>query len=112
TWEQVSRPAIRLAEEGFIVTETLEGIILDTYETLLKDPELSSIYLKDGLPPMAGERLRNPNLAKTLRILAEQGPRAFYEGELAEKIVAAVRAGGGLLSLEDMKNYTAIEREP
>lgn len=112
TWEQVSRPAIRLAEEGFVVTETLEGVILDSYTTLLEDPELSSVYLKDGLPPMAGDVLRNENLAYTLRVLAEQGPRAFYEGEIAERIVAAVRAGGGLLSLEDMKSYTAIEREP
>jgi len=112
TWAEVSQPAIRLAENGFRVTETLEGVILDSYEALLGDPELSAIFLENGLPPMAGDVLKNENLARTLRHLAEHGPRAFYEGELAEKIVAAVRAGGGLLSLADMKNYTAIEREP
>lgn len=112
TWEQVSRPAIRLAEEGFVVTETLEGVILDSYDKLLADPELADVYLNFGLPPMAGEVLRNENLAYTMRVMAEQGPRAFYEGEIAERIVEAVRAGGGLLSMEDMASYTAIEREP
>lgn len=112
TWEQVSRPAIRLAEEGFVVTETLEGVILDSYEKLLADPELSAVYLQDGLPPMAGDVMRNEGLAYTLRVMAEQGPRAFYEGEIAERIVEAVQAGGGLITMEDMAAYTAIEREP
>lgn len=112
TWEQVSRPAIRLAEEGFVVTETLEGVILDSYEKLLADPELAAMYLDGGLPPMTGDILRNPNMAYTLRVMAEEGPRAFYEGSLAGTIAAAVQAGGGLLTREDMAAYTAIEREP
>lgn len=112
TWEQVSQPAIRLAEEGFVVTPTLEMVILDHYPKLLADPELSALFLNDLLPPMAGDVLRNQPLAHALRVMAEQGPRAFYEGELAERIVAAVQAGGGLLTLEDMANYTALEREP
>src|SRR5690625_319696 len=112
TWEQVSRPAIRLAEEGFVVTPTLEEVILDSYEKLLSDPELSDVFLVDFLPPTTGDVLRNPNMAYTLRVMAEQGPQAFYEGVLAERIAEAVQAGGGLVTKEDMAAYTAIEREP
>lgn len=112
TWEQVSQPAIQLAEHGFPVTPTLEEILFDSYEKLFADPELGAMYLDDGLPPQVGDVIKNPNMAYTLRLMAEEGPEAFYKGEIAERIADAVQAGGGFITVEDMANYKAIEREP
>lgn len=109
---EVLEPAIRLAEEGFPVSSTLAGAIADNYEAILADPELASIYLIDGFPPMEGDLLKNPNLARTMRILAEQGPDAFYRGEIARQTAAAMEANGGLITTFDLADYRAFEREP
>lgn len=109
---EVLEPAIRLAEEGFPVSDTLAASISDSYEAILADPELSSIYLVDGFPPMEGDILRNPNLANTMRILAEKGQDAFYRGEIARAIAAAMEENGGLITTLDLANYRAFEREP
>src|SRR5690606_40524512 len=76
------------------------------------DLELASIYLIDGFPPMEGDLLKNPNLARTMRILAEQGPDAFYRGEIARQMAAAMEANGGLITTFDLADYRAFEREP
>ncbi|BAS26292.1 gamma-glutamyltransferase [Limnochorda pilosa] len=109
---EVLEPAIRLAEEGFPVSETLAASISDSYEAILADPELASIYLVDGFPPMAGDILRNPNLARTMRILAGKGQDAFYRGEIAKAIAAAMEENGGLITTLDLADYRAFEREP
>lgn len=107
---EVLQPAIRLAREGFRVSETLAQVIADNFEAIRKDPELSSIYLVNGLPPEPGDVLTNPKLARTMEILAERGPDEFYRGELAAKIVAASQDGGGILTAEDLAAYEAFER--
>lgn len=109
---EVMAPAIRLAEEGFAIGEGLAQQINDSYEKILGDPALSAVFLDDMLPPETGYVLKNPDLAKSLRLIAEQGPDVFYKGELAQKIVDAVQAGGGYLSMEDMAAYRAIPRWP
>lgn len=113
-WPQLFMPAISLAEEGFEISPRLAGLIaadsfLDRY------PETRSYFLMpDGTPKQEGTLLRNPAYADTLRQVAEDGAKVFYEGPIAADIVAAVQGAEdnpGLLSLEDMAAYEAKERE-
>lgn len=112
TLAEVLAPSIKLAEEGFVVTETLAGIINDNYQKILEDPAMIDVYLDDMLPPEPGFVLKNPDLARTMRLIAEQGPDVFYKGEIAKMIVDGVQANGGYLSMEDMAEYKAILRWP
>lgn len=112
TLEQVLLPSIRLAEIGFPVAESVLGAINSNYEKILANPAMSEVYLDEMLPPETGFILKNPDLARTLRILADQGPDAFYTGEIAEMIVADVQANGGYITMEDLANYQAIQRWP
>ncbi|WP_304158949.1 MULTISPECIES: gamma-glutamyltransferase [Fusobacterium] len=108
----VMAPAIKHAGEGIIVSKNLEGIIQDNYEKLVKFDAASAVYLKDGLPYEAGDRLVNKDLAATLTKISKEGKKAFYEGEIAKKIADEVQKQGGLMTVEDLKNYTIEEREP
>ncbi|MCB8564997.1 gamma-glutamyltransferase [Fusobacterium ulcerans] len=108
----VMAPAIKHAGEGIIVSKNLEGIIQDNYEKLVKFDAASEVYLKDGLPYEAGDRLVNKDLAATLTKISKEGKKAFYEGEIAKKIADEVQKQGGLMTIEDLKNYTIEEREP
>lgn len=108
----VMAPAIKHAGEGIIVSKNLEGIIQDNYEKLVKFDAASEVYLKDGLPYEAGDRLVNKDLAATLTKILKKGKKAFYEGEIAKKIADEVQKQGGLMTVEDLKNYTIEEREP
>lgn len=108
----VMAPAIKHAGEGIIVSKNLEGIIQDNYEKLVKFDAASEVYLKDGLPYEAGDRLVNKDLAATLTKILKEGKKAFYEGEIAKKIADEVQKQGGLMTVEDLKNYTIEEREP
>ncbi|MCB1812747.1 MAG: gamma-glutamyltransferase, partial [Candidatus Competibacteraceae bacterium] len=76
-------------------------------------PESMKIFFKDnGESYQPGETLIQADLANSLKLIAEQGPKAFYEGEIAQKITADMEANGGLITLEDMKNYRPVVREP
>lgn len=108
----VMAPAIKHAGKGIIVSKNLEGIIQDNYEKLVKFDAASEVYLKDGLPYEAGDRLVNKDLAATLTKISKEGKKAFYEGEIAKKIADEVQKQGGLMTVEDLKNYTIEEREP
>lgn len=108
----VMAPAIKHAGEGIVVSKNLEGIIQDNYEKLVKFDAASEVYLKDGLPYEAGDRLVNKDLAATLTKISKEGKKAFYEGEIAKKIADEVQKQGGLMTVEDLKNYTIEEREP
>lgn len=108
----VMAPAIKHAGEGIIVSKNLEGIIQDNYEKLVKFDAASEVYLKDGLPYESGDRLVNKDLAATLTKISKEGKKAFYEGEIAKKIADEVQKQGGLMTVEDLKNYTIEEREP
>lgn len=108
----VMAPAIKHAGEGIIVSKNLEGIIQDNYEKLVKFDAASEVYLKDGLPYEAGDKLVNKDLAATLTKISKEGKKAFYEGEIAKKIADEVQKQGGLMTVEDLKNYTIEEREP
>jgi len=112
-WRDLVEPAIRLARDGFPVSQHLAGRIADQAEALAKDPELRSIYLDStGAPWTAGAVLQSPHLAETLEHVAAGGPRAFYEGDVADAIVATVRAGGGAMTAQDLADYRPVWRSP
>lgn len=110
--QQIMQPAIDLAENGFVVTQTLHELILNNLDRINASPATSAIYTDYGLPLETGDIIRNPDLANTLRAIARDGASAFYTGPIAEKIVAAVQEVGGILTLEDLANYTPVVRRP
>ncbi len=101
----VMAPAIRLAEEGFIVTPLLAEDIGQHAAQLAAYGDGARIYLKDGRAPKPGDVLTNPDLAKTLRAIADGGRDAFYQGEVAESILERVRKDGGRMTAEDLKGF-------
>ncbi|MFN4281533.1 MAG: gamma-glutamyltransferase [Alphaproteobacteria bacterium] len=115
-WPRLFARAIQLAEDGFIVSPRLAGAIADDRQRLTRHAATRGYFLKaDGAPLQAGERLRNPAFAETLRLIAEGGAAAFYEGDIAKDIVAAVQGASGnpgLLTLADLAAYQVIERAP
>ena len=107
TLAEVLEPAIRLAEEGVVVDGVLATSIADGYNTMLQYPDLAAIWLDNGLIPETGTIIRQPDLAKTLRLIAEHGSDVFYKGEIAEAIE---RATNGWLDRESLAAYEAYER--
>jgi gamma-glutamyltranspeptidase / glutathione hydrolase len=111
TLAQLIAPAIRLAREGFPVDDELADTLPRAQPRLVRWPASAKIFLKaDGVALGRGDRLVQNDLAASLEAIANDGPRAFYEGPLAEKIVAGVRANGGIMTRDDLKNYRAIVR--
>ncbi|MFC0322501.1 gamma-glutamyltransferase [Gallibacterium melopsittaci] len=110
--EKVIEPAIKLAENGFIISDTLGNTLAVEKDNLGKWESTKAIFFKDGVPLASGDRLIQKDLAHSLRLIAKQGSKAFYEGEIAEKIVKEMEKHGGLISLEDMKSYQVAERKP
>ncbi|MDG2938607.1 gamma-glutamyltransferase [Bisgaard Taxon 10/6] len=110
--KKVLAPAIKLAEEGIPVSLTLAKTLQTEKDTLGKWESSKKIFFKNGEPLAAGELLVQKDLAKSLKQIAQQGAEAFYRGDIAAKIVAEMEKHGGLISLEDMKNYQAVERQP
>ncbi|HEY0301236.1 MAG TPA: gamma-glutamyltransferase [Rhizomicrobium sp.] len=104
-------PAIRLAQQGFAVEDDLADSMPVSASRLARFPSTASILLKDGGKPLeAGDRLIQADLADTLKSIAARGPRAFYEGAVAGNIADAVQKAGGIMTIEDLANYRAIER--
>ena len=104
-------PAIRLASQGFPVEDDIANSLPRARDRLARWPSSSGILLKNGGDPLqAGDRLIQFDLADTLQAIAQDGPAAFYQGRIAGEIVAAVRAAGGIMTADDLKNYRAIER--
>lgn len=110
--KQVMQPAIDLAEKGIPVTVNLAQIIKDEFDKISKYEATSSIYLKDGLPYEVGDTIANPDLANTLKLIQKGGKDAFYKGELAKKIALEVQKQGGIITVDDLKNYKVEIREP
>jgi len=105
-------PAIRLAREGFPVDERYRRLARFRLEALRRHPEAAQIFLHEGEVPPPGFVLRQPDLARSLEIIARRGAAGFYQGPLARRLVEGVRAAGGIWTLEDLAAYRAIEREP
>jgi gamma-glutamyltranspeptidase/glutathione hydrolase len=112
---EVMAPAIRLAEEGYAVG-LLRARLLEQVrqmEAAKRFPDTAAIQLPPNGAPVDPEwRLVQKDLARTLRRIADEGPRAFYEGELAEAIAAEVKRQGGILTPDDLRTYAPVVREP
>jgi gamma-glutamyltranspeptidase/glutathione hydrolase len=111
-WSDLLAPAIRLAEEGLSLTHDEAFALAWARERLQASPEATrSFFRPDGTAYRAGEALRQPALARTLRSIAAD-PDSFYRGEVARQIAASMQAHGGLITLEDLAAYRPVERQP
>lgn len=111
SFAEVAAPAIRLAEEGFEVHPMQTQIITDEFGKLSKySPDC--VFLPGGLPAETGTILKQPGIAKAFRLLASDGPDAFYNGPIGEAVVAAVNNSGGKMSMEDLRGYGMIVQNP
>ncbi|HHU8171284.1 TPA: gamma-glutamyltransferase [Escherichia coli] len=110
---KVVQPAFKLARDGFIVNDALADD-LKTYgsEVLPNHENSKAIFWKEGEPLKKGDKLVQANLAKSLEMIAENGPDEFYKGTIAEQIAQEMQKNGGLISKEDLAAYKAVERTP
>jgi len=111
-WEDLVAPAIKYAEEGFVLDAALPTTIAEGRQFLEKYPEAKRLFLPGGKVPKAGDRFVNPDYAATLRAIAKGGADAFYRGEIAHRIADDLEANGGIIGLDDLAQYRAIERKP
>jgi gamma-glutamyltranspeptidase/glutathione hydrolase len=106
-------PAIALARDGIAVADDTADSLPTDRPRLARWPSSAQIFLKaDGSVLGPGDRLIQSDLADTLQAIARGGPQAFYAGPVAEKLAAAIQSAGGVMTVEDLKNYRAIERAP
>ena len=111
-WSEVFQGAIGLARDGFPVSENQAAFTASEFEALSAYPATAAVYLHESKPLEAGQKVCNPDLAKTFERIAKEGPDVFYRGQIAEAIVRAVTADGGVLTLEDLATYTPTVRKP
>ena len=104
----VLAPAIEVAEQGYPITENLARGLDGGKGKLGKFPSTTKIWFRDGKPLVMGDVVKNPDLAKTLRAIATQGPAGFYTGPVAKALVAGMRAHGGIISEEDLAQLQAV----
>jgi len=107
--EDLFEPAIKLAKEGFIVTEKQSSSLTGKLNDFILINGNNSLYSKRYYE---GDTIKNEKFANTLSIISKNGPKAFYEGEIAEMIVSEVIESGGIMTIEDLKNYKSIWRDP
>ncbi len=115
TWEEVLQPAIKLAEDGFVIPHDLANTLASKRyrERLSADPAAAKVFFKKNKEIYsAGEILVQKDLAWTLKQLSQNGPEAFYSGDIAKLIVKEMERNGGLITLQDLKNYNVAERQP
>lgn len=110
---EVAAPAIQYARDGFPVTNLLTNSIRSNLKRLAADPGSAKLLLPGGEPPKVGSTFQNPELAAMLETLAKRGSvESFYNGDIAAKVSAAIRAGGGLVTEADLAAYKARDVEP
>jgi gamma-glutamyltranspeptidase/glutathione hydrolase len=106
-WRELVQPAIQLAEEGFTVDSALAKVIAGSQAKLSQSAASAALYLPGGTPLAEGATLKNADLAATLRRIADQGSKGFYEGPTAALIADEMRRGGGLITEADLRGYRA-----
>jgi len=113
TLAQILKPSIELARDGFVVADDMADTLSDMYRRMGRWPNSAkALSRSDGTPLQEGDRLIQADLAATLSAIAEQGPRGFYEGPVAERLANAVRDAGGIMTVDDLKSYEAVIRSP
>lgn len=111
--KQLIKPALSIAQQGFVVSDDMVRIIKKSQQLLQKNAESCRVFFKENCQPyQAGELFKQPDLAKTLQYLSEHGADGFYRGDIANKIVSAMAQGQGLITLADLKNYQIEEVIP
>ena len=110
--KKVMAPAIKLARDGFVLQQGDVNILHTRSKDFAKYPNVAKTFLNHGKPYEVGDRLVQPELAKTLELIARKGTRAFYKGSIARAVVKASEANGGLLSMKDFADYTVKWDKP
>ncbi len=108
----VMAPAIALADKGYPVSITLAKTLGQEKKNMGKWPATQAIFWKNGAPLQAGEPLVQKDLAQSLRLISQQGAKAFYQGEIAQKIAAEMAPHANAITLQDLRGYKVVEREP
>jgi gamma-glutamyltranspeptidase/glutathione hydrolase len=108
---EVLQPAIRLADEGFVVDSVL-FLSLRGSKVYISRFDGKDVFYPNGEPLQPGTRFRQPALARTLKLIAGQGPDAFYKGDVADSLVAGMQRGGGIITKEDLARYKPELRQP
>ncbi|MES2353967.1 MAG: gamma-glutamyltransferase [Pseudomonadota bacterium] len=109
---EVMKPAIEFADKGFFVADSLASMLREEQQNLGKWEATRKIFFKKDKPLSFGDKLVQKDLASSMRLISMQGGKAFYEGEIARKLIAEMNRHGGLISGDDLKRYRVVEREP
>src|SRR6516164_4484408 len=114
TLAQLLKPSIDLARDGLVLTDNMADTLPEAHEKRLnRGPASAKIFSRpDGSSLREGDTLMQPDLAATLSAIAEQGPRGFYEGPVAERMIKAIHEAGGIMTLDDLKSYQPVIRTP
>ncbi|HEU5413402.1 MAG TPA: gamma-glutamyltransferase [Candidatus Angelobacter sp.] len=111
-WKDLFTPAIYYAEHGYAVPEIIQAYWMDGVQKLQTNDEARRVFLPGGHPPQLGDVFRNPDVAKALQLVAQQGRDAFYKGEIAQAIIATSTALGGTMTASDLADFSAEWVEP
>ncbi len=111
-WKKLVSPAADLARNGFPVTYYVHQGIAANQPLMQRFPASQAMFFPDGKVPEIGQLIRFPALARTLRLIAQKGAGEFYEGATARQLVQALTQAGGIITLEDLKQYKVVERAP
>lgn len=111
-WAALLAAAIQLASDGFTVSAPFAASLAAPHNNLQLDPESRRIFLRDGNNYRAGETFKQPELAGTLQRISREGAKDFYQGETARRLADDMAQHGGLITLDDLKNYKVAERSP
>ncbi len=109
---QSLQPAIAYAQNGFVTGPRLHKLLTFREKIIAQHPAAAKIFLDNGKAPAVNFVLKQPDLAHTLQQIAQQGAAGFYQGEIGQKLVASVKAAGGIWSQRDLDNYRVLERQP
>ncbi len=111
-WADLVAPAIAAARDGYVVSDGLATTLAVEQDAFRRYAASRALFFRDDRPLRAGDTLRNPELAWTLEQVAARGADGFYQGEVARRMVADLRAGGNVMTALDVSRYHAVEREP
>ncbi|MDQ8165293.1 MAG: gamma-glutamyltransferase [Gemmatimonadota bacterium] len=112
TWKDIVAPAIRAAKNGYIVSDGLATTLSTEREHFVKYEGSRKLFFRDGKPLVAGDTVKNPDLAWVLEQIAERGADGFYRGAVAQRLVDDMRKGGNAMKLTDLSRFFAADREP
>ena len=111
-WKDLFQPAISYADDGYPVPELIASYWKDSADWIANDAEARRVYLPDGRPPAVGQVFQNHDLAKALRLVAENGADAFYKGEIARATLSTSQSLGGTMAADDLADFSPEWVEP